>query len=224
MSDHDDFAFEPIRGIPAALPEGEQLLWQGAPDWKSLAVGAYHIRKVALYFVLLVLWRIGNGVSAGHGVSDIALSCVWILTLGAVAIGVLSLLAYLSARMAVYSITTRRVLLRHGIAVPMTINVPFSLIVSAALKRRDAREDGAGDVTMTLAREQRLGYIITWPYVRPGRITRPELAFRALSDAKRAAEILGQALAADAGVAPVRIAAADAATVTLGRPTVAAIG
>ena len=127
MSGHDDFAFEPQRGLPAALPEGEKLLWQGSPEWSSLAVHAYHVRKVALYFALLVLWRVANGIGGGHGADSVALSCAWILGLGATAIGVLSLLAYLSARMAVFSITSERVLLRHGIAVPMTINVPFSL-------------------------------------------------------------------------------------------------
>ncbi|MGA9027921.1 MAG: photosynthetic complex putative assembly protein PuhB [Steroidobacteraceae bacterium] len=204
MSDHDDFAFEPVPGLPAALPQGEQLLWQGSPEWKSLAVHGYHIRKVALYFLVLVVWRIGNGISAGHGVSALALSCLWIVCLGATAIGVLSLLAYWSARMAVYSVTSERVLLRHGIAVPMTINIPFALVASAALRRY---ADGTGDLTLALSPGQRLGYIITWPYVRPGKITRPELDFRALKDPERAAEILGQALAAHAGVAAVRIGA-----------------
>jgi hypothetical protein len=206
VSGHDDFAFEPQRGLPAALPAGEKLLWQGSPDWSSLAVHAYHVRKVALYFVLLVLWRVANGISAGHGAGSVALSCAWILSLGAIAVGVLSLLAYFSARMAVFSITSGRVLLRHGIAVPMTINVPFGLIVSAGMKRNGA----TGDITMAIAREQRLGYVITWPYVRPGRITRPELDFRCVTDAERVADILGQALAAHAGLPPVRIAAAAA--------------
>ena len=28
---HDDFKFEPVRGLPEALPEDEHILWQGAP-------------------------------------------------------------------------------------------------------------------------------------------------------------------------------------------------
>jgi hypothetical protein len=34
---HDDFKFEPIRGLPEQLPEGEHILWQGAPDPRVLA-------------------------------------------------------------------------------------------------------------------------------------------------------------------------------------------
>jgi hypothetical protein len=206
MSGHDDFEFEPSPGIPAPLPQGEQLLWQGRPDWKRLAISAYHVRKVALYFVALVIWRIASGVREGHQPAAVLLSCAWILCLGAVACGVLSLLAYLSARMAVYSITSERVLLRHGIAVPMTVNVPYSLIESAALK---ADSKGGGDVVMSISASQRLGYIITWPYLRPGRITRPELSFRALDNPAAAAEVLARAVAAHSGSA-VRVGAANA--------------
>ena len=29
---HDDFDQEPIRGLPEMLPEGETILWHGAPN------------------------------------------------------------------------------------------------------------------------------------------------------------------------------------------------
>jgi hypothetical protein len=29
---HDDFAFEPVKGLPELPPEGEHLLWQGRPN------------------------------------------------------------------------------------------------------------------------------------------------------------------------------------------------
>jgi hypothetical protein len=45
---HDDFAFEKIRGLPADLPRGEELLWQGSPTWKSLAIHTYYVRVVVL--------------------------------------------------------------------------------------------------------------------------------------------------------------------------------
>ena len=41
MENHDDFAFEPVRGLPAELPRGERLIWQGAPDWRLLAIQAF---------------------------------------------------------------------------------------------------------------------------------------------------------------------------------------
>ncbi len=47
------------------------------------------------------------------------------------AILILSLLAYLIARTTIYSITSRRVVMRFGVALPMTVNIPFKAIRSA---------------------------------------------------------------------------------------------
>jgi Bacterial PH domain len=200
---HDDFEFEPIRGLPALLPEGERLLWQGAPGWKSLAVRAYHVRKVAAYFAVLVAWRVGVGLYNGHAVADVVVSCAFLFTLGGIAIGVLSLLAYLNARSTVYSITSRRVLLRHGIAVPLTMNIPFKLIDDAALK---TFKDDSGDIALRLSPTERIGYLITWPHLRPGKITRPQPSLRAVDRPREVADLLGAALAADAGIEAVRVA------------------
>ncbi|MDP9089093.1 MAG: PH domain-containing protein [Pseudomonadota bacterium] len=199
---HDDFAFEPMRGLPAMLPDGERLLWQGSPAWKSLAVHDYHARKIALYFGVLVLWRIGVGINNAHAPSDIAISCLFLLALGAIAIGVLSLLAYFASHVTVYSVTSRRVLLRHGIAVPMTLNIPFNAIESAELKQF---ADRTGDIAFKVTADQRVGYMITWPHLRPGFFTRPQPSLKALADPTQAAEILAQALAADTAILGVRL-------------------
>jgi hypothetical protein len=196
---HDDFDFEPIRGLPALLPPGETLLWQGEPDWKSLAIRAYHVRKVAVYFALLVLWRIAVGIGNSQSATAILLSCAFLVALGGIAIGVLTLLAYMSARATVYSITSRRVIIRHGVAVPMTLNLPFKRIEAVGLGRF---RDGTGDIALTVAASDRVGLVVTWPHVRPRRYARPEPSLRALKGAVRAAEILAAALAADAGCDP----------------------
>ena len=46
--------FEAALGLPEPLPRGERLLWQGAPDWRVLAVAAFHIRKLAIYFAAML--------------------------------------------------------------------------------------------------------------------------------------------------------------------------
>ena len=196
---HDDFDFEPIRGIPAVLPEGERLLWQGSPAWKSFALRAYHVRTVALYFLLLAGCRVAVGLVGSGRPADVLVSCVLLLIAGAVAIGLLSLLAYCSARSTVYTLTNRRVLLRHGVAVPMTLNIPLRLIDGAALK---SFEDDTGDIALNLATGERIGYLITWPHLRPGRITRPQPSLRALAQPALAAELLSAALDAAAGTVP----------------------
>jgi len=199
---HDDFDFEPVRGLPAELPKGERLLWQGVPDWKSLALRAYHVRKVAAYFALLVAWRVGVGLYKGDAMADIRISCLLLVTFGVIAMGVLSVLAYLNARSTVYSITSRRVILRHGVAVPLTMNIPFKLIDSADLKTFG---DATGDIALGLPATERMGYLITWPHLRPGKITRPQPSFRCLKDGVQAAQVLSAALAAESGMQTVRL-------------------
>jgi hypothetical protein len=216
---HDDFAFEKIRGLPADLPRGEQLLWQGAPTFKSLAIHTYYVRLVALYFGALVLWRIGVGIGAGNSVGAVALSCVWLAGLGSVAAGVLTLLAYLSSRTTVYSITSARVILRHGIAVPVTVNIPFTLLEAANLA---VRKNGNGDIAFKLRKDQRLGYLVTWPHLRPGYITHPQPSFRSLPEAQAAASLLGEAVARFAGGSAVRAATPPGGVPIAIRPRTAA--
>lgn len=50
---HDDFAVEPIPGLPGIPPEGEEILWQGKPDVWALARDAFSIRWVAGVFRLV---------------------------------------------------------------------------------------------------------------------------------------------------------------------------
>jgi len=40
--------WEAAPGLPSTLPAGERIVWQGSPDWKQLAVHAFHVRKIAV--------------------------------------------------------------------------------------------------------------------------------------------------------------------------------
>ncbi len=69
MEAHDDFAFEPVPGLPERLPEGELILWQGRPDAWALAREALNLNWVAGYFAVLALWRFGTLVDADDAAS-----------------------------------------------------------------------------------------------------------------------------------------------------------
>ncbi len=201
---HDDFAFEPVRGLPAQLPPGETLLWQGSPRWQLLAVRAFHVRKVAVYFALLLVWRLAIGSS--HGAAALLASLGWLASLGLAAVGLLCGLAFASARASVYSITSARIVLRHGVAVSLTINVPFALIDSANISKQT---DGSGEIALTLSRKQRISYLVNWPHVQAGHFLQPRPALRGLADVSVPADILAAALRSGgvaAAAAPSRIA------------------
>ena len=45
---------EPQFGLPEPLPQGERILWQGSPDFAALARSAFHVRMLAVYFLVLL--------------------------------------------------------------------------------------------------------------------------------------------------------------------------
>ncbi|MGR3802552.1 photosynthetic complex putative assembly protein PuhB [Marinibacterium profundimaris] len=185
---HDDFAFEPIPGLPEHLPKGEHLLWQGRPDAMALAREALNLRWVAGYFALLALWRFGAILDEGVG-AGLAMAAPFLL-LGAVVCGLLWIVAFLQARATVYTITDARVVMRIGAALTLTLNLPFRQIASAGL---DLRRDGTGTIALDLAEDIRLSWLVCWPHVRPWRLRKPQPALRAIPDAARVAGLLAEA-------------------------------
>lgn len=176
-----EYEFEPVRGLPGALPAGERILWQGAPDWRVFARTALFTRWVALYFGVLAVIALVNGSMYGAGATLIS---------GVILLGLLALFAYGVGRTTVYTITNRRVVLRIGVALNKCINLPLKMIASAQL-RDHGRE--FGDIALDLAGKHRLGYAVLWPHARPFRIGKPQPMLRALPDAAKAAQILAEA-------------------------------
>ncbi len=186
-----EFAFEPVHGLPENLPPGEALRWQGAPDWRVLARRAFYVRTVAFYFGLLMLLRFVFMLSSGAGLKEAVLAALWLALLGALAVGILALLAWLYGRSTVYSITDRRVVIRFGVALPMAVNIPFKIIESAGLR---TYPDGSGDIPLVLGGSQKVSYLIMWPNVRPWRFANAQPMLRGILDAAKVAEILSEAL------------------------------
>jgi hypothetical protein len=200
MSGHDDFAVEPIPGLPAHLPRGESMIAQARPDWRVLAVRAFHVRKIALWFALLALWRVAATLNDGGALRDIVPTLLLLGGLAAMAIGFFVLYAWAVARSTIYTITTKRLVFRIGVALPVTINLPYSAIANAALK---AEKDGSGDIAIELKRGQRVSYMIFWPHARPWRMLWPQPLLRGLADARGVAAVLASAIAnAVEGVSP----------------------
>ena len=186
---HDDFKFEPVPGLPEALPEGEHILWQGRPNSLRLAKDAWKLNWVLGYFVLLCIWRVGVSSTAvplteamGHGVP--------FLVAGALAGTILYVLAAVQARSTVYTLTNKRVAMRIGAALTMTLNLPYVQIGNAELM---LRKSGLGTIAFDLMGDTRLSYLMTWPHTRPWRFARTQPAFRAIPDAARVAEIFADA-------------------------------
>jgi hypothetical protein len=187
----EDFDFEPVRGLPGHLPPGETLLWQGSPRWRAIARTVFHIPQIAIYFGVLIAFGVLSALLDGQNAWSAAKPAMWLAPLGLLSIGILTLMAWLTQRTTVYSITSRRVVMRFGIALPITLNLPFSHIGDAALK---LHADGSGDIPLELGSKDHLAYLVLWPHARPWRFSKPQPMLRCVPDAAKAAEILASAM------------------------------
>ncbi len=190
--------FEPQRGLPEILPAQEKLLWQGSPDWRMLAQNAFHLRKLAVYFAALVLLRAAFVYSDTGSVLAAARSSLGPLALAGVALGLVALMAWLSARSTVYTLTDRRVVMRIGIVLTLTFNIPHRRIATAGL-HLDSR--GTGDLPLSLLPPDHIAYLHLWPHARPWRLARPEPMLRSVPEAAQVGQLLTRAWSEATGMA-----------------------
>ena len=181
---------EPVPGLPGFLPKGEEILWQGSPEWKRLAISALHVRMIAGYFVLL------SGFGAIQGSLTGALIT---LGVGLLCVTILAMIAWGTARTTMYMLTNRRIVMRIGIALPKCINLPLSVIGSADLALHG---DGTGDIPLSLNAPQRLGYIQLWPSARAWELATPQPMLRAIPNAQNVASLIARACGTRTQVTP----------------------
>ena len=189
LSEHDH---EVQPGLPESLPGEERIVWQGLPNWKTLALRTFHVRKVAIYFAILLAYKMAMGVRNGLAVPELVASTSFLLFLAVLAVGLLTLFAWLMARTTLYTITTERIVMRVGVTIPMSVNLPFSELKDGNLK---AYGNGDGDVTLSLVPGQRVSYAVLWPHCKMLHPfdTRPTL--RAIPNAEHVAQRFARAIA-----------------------------
>lgn len=189
------------RGLPGPLPEGERILWQGAPTVWGGSARIFHLPLVAGWLALVALVL----VVASHGGLGVGLgNAAPTLLLGSLALLLLTLFGWLVHRTTTYTITDRRVVMRIGIALPVALNLPYAQIDEAGLRRF---ADGSGDLPLRLRAGERVAYLHLWPHVRPWVLNEPQPMLRSVPDADAVASLLSRALAAHAGQAPAELAA-----------------
>jgi len=190
---HDDFDFEPVRGLPKMLPQGETMLWQGGPDTATVAKRVLHVRKVGFYFAAIFVWSVAAGIADGTPALELAASLGVLTLLAAAALALIALYAWGIARTTVYTLTQRRLVMRIGIALPITFNIPYSRVESASVKQNG---DGTGDVSIVLSPGEHMAYAVMWPHARPWQFSRVQPTLRAIADVDNVAQILARAVVA----------------------------
>jgi len=168
-----EYEDEPIPGLPGRLPPGEEIIWQGTPDWRGVARGVFHTRLVAIWFLIVAGFAF---VAGGTGLMG-AITTLGVAVLG---LALLAVLARAQAKSTIYTLTNRRVVLRFGVALPKCVNVPLSLV-----GRADAKPAGKGmvDVSLTPTVRFPLAYLQMWPHVRPWKFGSPQPMLRSVPEA-----------------------------------------
>ena len=182
--------FESSYGLPEALPVGEEILWQGCPNWYSLARHAFHLPALGAYFALIILAKFISVALGDVAWSAELRSIALVIALSFLGLGLVAYLAYLSAQTTVYTITTQRVVMRVGIVLTVTFNLPFKRIV-----RADIHEfpDGTGNIPLQLAASDKIAYFHLWPHARPWYFAHPEPMLRSIPNVAIVAQQLTHA-------------------------------
>jgi hypothetical protein len=189
---------EPQLGLPERLPAGENILWQGSPDFRTLALRVFHVRKVALYFAALLALRLGSVLSDGAALGAALLGLAGPLLIAVMGLGALLSLAWLTSSTTVYTLTNRRVVMRIGIVLTLTFNVPLRMLASAGLRKQNTP---VGDIVMQLAGQDYMAWLHLWPHVRPWQLRKPEPMLRCVPQAAQVAQLLAQAWSTETGLA-----------------------
>ncbi len=208
-----EFSDIPREITAADLPTGETVLWRGKPDWRHLALDAFHAPWVALYFIGIGTWHLAVTLHDGGTRAEALAAASAVLIPLALSLALVALLAWLSARATTFTLTDRRVVLCYGVALPALINVPLGAIETLRVRRGLA---GRGDLTFSLPRKGRLSFHQLWPYARPWHLFPASPMLRAVPDVAGLARLFTAATAAaaerDARVAeaPLRVPQAAA--------------
>lgn len=185
----------PHPGLPAPLPRGEHVVWQGTPRWQSFARQVFRTDLILIYFAVLAVWRVATIIEQGRGMEGAVQAVLVVASCGALVIGLFALLAWLGARATIYTITNRRIVMRIGAAFSKTIDIPFKVIDSVQVK---TGASGTGNISIKLKDTAGIPYLILWPHARPWRLRYPEPTLRAVPNAQETAETLASQLEAAA--------------------------
>ena len=193
-----EYEFEPQFGLPERLPDDEVIVWQGSPDVGALATSAFHLKKLGFYFAALILACAWPALESGAGLMAVLLAVKWIVPLTVMGMASIWTLAWLTARTTVYTVTSKRVVMRLGIVLTVSFNLPFKQIASADVR---VLKDGFGDITLALQGSDSIAWVHLWPSVRPWRISKPEPTLRAVPDVQAVSDKLRQAWTQRTGLA-----------------------
>jgi hypothetical protein len=188
VNPHHEHEFEAAPGLPEQLPADERLLWQGAPQWRLVALHVFHVRTLAWYFAAMMVLQ--ATYLLGEPERNLFKPLLLSFLLSVISLGILSLMAWLTASTAMYTLTNKRVVMRIGIVLTLTFNLPLRMLAGASIK---PIPDGTGDIALKLAGNDHIAWLNLWPHARPWALRHPEPSLRCIANVGVVGERIVQA-------------------------------
>ena len=185
MKAHHEHEFEAALGLPEDLPRNEYIVWQGRPEWRQLAIEAFHVRKIAIYFAVMVLWQWISLLESNAAGMDMLKQLGTSIGLALLALAVLSWSAYWSAQATMYTLTNKRIIMRIGIVLSLTFNLPLKKITACDLQLLSKQ---TGNIALGIATDSPIGWLNLWPHVRAWRVASPQPTLRCVPQAESLAK------------------------------------
>ena len=188
MNAHHEHEFEAAPGLPEPLPQGERLLWQGSPDFLTLAIHAFHVRKLAIYFAGMfgLQWLYLLGEPGGSVLMPLLTSAV--LAYG----GPGSAGAHRLVFRAHHRLHPDRPPHPHAHRHRAHAHLQPAA-AQARCRRHPPASQGHGDIALTLTGEDRIAYLNLWPHARPWLLKQPQPSLRCVPDAQKIGALVLQA-------------------------------
>jgi len=185
MNAHHEHEFEAALGLPEVLPRNEYIVWQGRPAWQQLAFEAFHVRKITVYFAIMVLLQLIHLIDNNTALPELAKSIATSVALAFLSLALLTWGAYLSAQATMYTLTNKRIIMRIGIVLSLTFNLPLKKITACDLQ---LQKNKTGNLALGIASESPIGWLNLWPHVRAWRVASPQPVLRCVPQAQALAE------------------------------------
>jgi hypothetical protein len=129
------------------------------------------------YFGLMLLLRGSFMYTDTGSVAQTAAAVSWLGLLFLVALGLFGWLSLLIAKTTVYTLTDKRLVMRIGIVLNLSFNIPLRRIQAADVRRL---ANGTGEIAISLHPDDKIAYPHLWPHARPWHLSNPQPMLRGL--------------------------------------------
>jgi hypothetical protein len=116
---------------------------------------------------------------------ELAKSIATSVALAFLSLALLTWGAYLSAQATMYTLTNKRIIMRIGIVLSLTFNLPLKKITACDLQ---LQKNKTGNLALGIASESPIGWLNLWPHVRAWRVASPQPVLRCVPQAQALAE------------------------------------